>query len=174
MSMNIVLIGMRGSGKSTIGKRLAEKLQKTFIETDTVIEIKQKLPIRQIVKKFGWKHFRDIESDVAREVARFENAVIATGGGLVIRAQNVRFLKKNGFFILLRANIGTLISRIGTDPNRPSLTGNTSVFGDLEQIARLREKFYQDAADEIIETDKTHVEDVVEKIINTLKRRSIV
>lgn len=172
--MNIVLIGMRGSGKSTIGKRLAQKLQKTFIETDTIIEIKQRLTVRQIVKKFGWKYFRDIESDVAREVARFENAVIATGGGLVIRAQNVHFLKKNGFFIHLTANIDTLIARIGKDPNRPSLTGNKSVFGDMEEIGRLREKFYQDAADEIIENDKTHVEEVVEIIINTLKRRSIV
>ena len=93
---NIVLIGMPGSGKSTIGRFLAEQLGRTFVDTDEEIVKKEQKPIPQIFDEVGEKGFRKIEAEVILDLARMQNAVIATGGGAVLHSTNIELLKENG------------------------------------------------------------------------------
>ncbi len=98
---NIVLVGMPSSGKSTVGKILAEELSLPFYDTDAMIEERVKIPIKEIFKRYGEEKFRDLESEVIKDVAKGTGAIIATGGGAVLRSENVAALKRNGklFFI---------------------------------------------------------------------------
>src|SRR5947209_804954 len=97
--MNIILIGMRGSGKSTIAKKLAKKLDKSFYDMDTILSKKVGMTLPDYVKQFGWESFRDKESKIALDVSQLTNAVIATGGGIILREENINALKKNGKFV---------------------------------------------------------------------------
>ena len=111
--MNIVLIGMRGSGKTTVGKILARKLDRELVEMDELIAHKAGLSIAEIVEKHGWEKFRDIEEEITGEVAGRDDIVNAAGGGVVTREKNTAELKKNGILVWLTASLNTLLERIG-------------------------------------------------------------
>jgi shikimate kinase len=167
--MNIVLTGMRGSGKSTIAKMLAGKMNRSFIDMDSLIVKKVGMPLPEFVKKNGWKTFRDKETEVTLETADLTNTIIATGGGVILRKQNVDALKKNGKFVFLKTSIQTMIKRIGEDKNRPALTNKKTMEEELEEVWKERKNLYEQSADSIIETDnKTH-EAIVNEIISTIK-----
>lgn len=163
--MNIVLIGMRGSGKTTVGELLAKKLNRDLIETDALIVAKAGMSIAEIVEKHGWEHFRDLESEIAKEMAIVDNALIATGGGVVVRWKNIERLKKNGMLIYLKTDVDTLVSRIGNDPNRPALTKKKSLRDELTQVLQVRRSLYERAADKIIETNSMSPEETANAII---------
>src|SRR5437764_3449291 len=99
--MNLVLIGYRGTGKSTVGKILAERLGRELVSTDAEIVRRARLPIPDIVRQFGWNHFRDLESEVCRDLAGKDELIIDTGGGVILRQQNVDSLKTNGVLVWL-------------------------------------------------------------------------
>lgn len=167
--MNIVLIGMRGAGKSTVGRILARRLKKKFIEMDSLVIQKAGMSIPQLVHKSGWERFRDLESEVCKKVTKFDNRVVSTGGGVVTRPQNVELLKKNGKIFLLIVSINKLLKRIGEDENRPSLTGAKSRREDMRKIFAQRRKLYLEAADEVVDTNKLtprQVADVVMLVLN--------
>ena len=125
--MNIVLIGYRGTGKSTVGRLLAARLGRDLVSTDAEIVKRAKRTIPEIVAQDGWEYFRNLESDICRELASRDQLVIDTGGGAILRAQNVEALKKNSIVFWLTASVETIAKRIGGDNQRPSLTGtNTS------------------------------------------------
>jgi len=161
--MNIVLIGMRGSGKTAVGKLLAKRLGKQFIEMDELIVQRVGLDIPEIVKRYGWEKFREVEEEVTREVAELDNVVNATGGGVVTREKNVRELKKKGKLVWLKASADTLLRRIGDDQYRPSLTGR-SPQEDLEAVLAERTPIYERVADFIIDTEGKSPEEVAETI----------
>ena len=92
--MNLVLIGYRGSGKSTVGRRLAASLKMTFVDTDDLIEEREGISITDIVKSHGWGHFRKLENHVIEEISKKDLLVIAPGGGAVLDTDNVKALKK--------------------------------------------------------------------------------
>ena len=94
--MNIVLIGYRGTGKSTVGRLLAARLGRELVSTDAEIVKRAQRTIPEIVAQQGWDYFRDLESDICRELASRDQLVIDTGGGAILRAQNVEALKKDG------------------------------------------------------------------------------
>lgn len=169
--MNIVLIGMRGTGKTTVGKIIATKLMRGFLETDKIIQDKAKMNIQEIVEKKGWKYFRDLESEVVKEVSLQRNSVIATGGGIILRSDNTEALSKNGVLYLLTADVRTMLMRIGDDPNRPSLSGKTSRKDDIETTWQERARLYEDAADETIDTGALTKAKVVESIIANFKEK---
>ncbi len=98
--MNIVLIGYRGTGKSTVGRLLAARLGRELVSTDVEIVKRAKCTIPEIVAQYGWEYFRDLESDICRELASRDQLVIDTGGGAILRAQNVEALKENGAVVL--------------------------------------------------------------------------
>ena len=166
---NIVLIGMRGSGKTTVGRLLAQKLGKQFIEMDELIVRRMGLSIPEIVEKYGWGKFREVEKEVTREVARLDNVVNATGGGVVTDEENIRALKQKGKLVWLKVSLDTLLQRIGDDPPRPSLTGKP-LREDMAAVLAERTPIYERAADFVIDTDGKMSEEIVESIIQIMKK----
>ncbi len=163
--MNIVLIGYRGTGKSTVGKILAERLGRELVSTDAEIIRRARLPVPEIVQRFGWDHFRDLESEVCRDLGGKDGLIIDTGGGAVLRQQNVDCLKKNGILFWLTATVRTITERIGGDTQRPSLTGTKSFTEEVEEVLRERQPKYKAAANHIIETDRQSVGEVAQAIL---------
>jgi shikimate kinase len=168
--MNIVLIGYRGTGKSTVGKRLAARLGLELISTDVEIVKRAKQSIPEIVAQQGWEYFRDVESAVCRDLAGRDQLVIDTGGGAVLRPQNVEVLKRNGKLIWLTATVETITARIGDDTQRPSLTGTKSFVEEIAEVLQDRTPKYQAAADYVIRTDDRSIPQVVEAILAFLGR----
>lgn len=158
---------MRGSGKTTVAKQLSQKLNKEYIEMDELIAQKLSMSIPEIVEKHGWEFFRDIESEVTKEVGLLNNKIVSTGGGVILRPQNIAALKKNGKLFWLKARVDTLLQRIGVDPNRPALTHKQSQKEEMEEILKQRHSLYQKAADAIIETEGKTIENIYEEILNT-------
>ena len=163
--MNIVLIGYRGVGKSSVARLLAARLGREFVSTDAEIVKRTQRTVPEIVAQDGWEHFRDLESDICRELAGRDQLVIDTGGGAVLRAQNVEALKKNGTVIWLEASVETITKRIGGDNQRPSLTGTKSFIDEVQDVLRERTPKYQAAADHVITTDNRSIDQVVEMLL---------
>ena len=163
--MNIVLIGYRGTGKSTLGRLLAARLGREFVSTDAEIVKRARRTIPEIVAQQGWDYFRDLESDVCKEFAGRDQLVIDTGGGAILRPQNVEALKKNGTVFWLTASIETIAKRIGGDNQRPSLTGTNSFLDEIQNVLRERTPKYQAAADHIIVTDDRSINQLIETIL---------
>lgn len=161
---NIVLIGMRGSGKSTIGRLLAQRLNREHLEMDEIIAKKIGLTIPEIVQKHGWQFFRDQESKVAYKISASDGKIISTGGGVVEREKNLAALKKNGVLVFLKASNKTLLERAGSDKNRPALTDKKSKQEEIVKLLKKRQILYEGAADIIIDTDKLNPERAAEKI----------
>jgi shikimate kinase len=147
--MSIVLIGYRGSGKTTIGRRLADRLWWPFVDTDDLVVMAAGKSIADIFEQHGEKRFRDLESEAVKEVAKLQEHVIALGGGAVLRRENVEALRKADHkLVYLKCDPAELFKRIQADPNtasrRPSLTPS----GGLEEITTLlaeREPLYRAA-----------------------------
>ena len=165
---NIVLIGMRGSGKTTIAKLLAKKLSKQSVELDKLIAEKVGVSIQTIVKTHGWNFFRNKESEIAKDVSLKNNMVISTGGGVILKQENIDALKKNGIFILLNASVETLLKRIGNYSKFPSLTNKKTPKEELILVLKQRKHLYQKAADAIINTDNLNPKQVVNLIMSKI------
>lgn len=165
--MNIVLIGMRGAGKTAVGKILAQRLGRELIEMDKLVIKKAGLSIPEIVEKHGWERFRDLEEEITAEVARRDYIVNATGGGIVVREPNIIKLKEKGLLVWLTASVDTLSKRIGDDNSRPLLKGETRQ-EDMEITLAERTPLYQKAADITIDTENK-TPDEVAKLIATVK-----
>ena len=172
--MNIVLIGYRGSGKSTVGSKLAARLKRRFVDTDDLIEERQGVPISDIVKSHGWDHFRKIEKAIIEEISEGNHLIIAPGGGAVLDDDNVKFLRRNGFIIWLKADQQTLLERIQKDQasssRRPTLTGKGTL-EEIEETIFQREPFYNKASEVQIDTSILSAEAIVESILAALKER---
>jgi shikimate kinase len=163
--MNIVLIGYRGTGKSTVGRLLAARLGREFVSTDAEIVKRALRTIPEIVAQQGWDYFRDLESDICRELASRDQLVIDTGGGAILRAQNVEALKKDGTLFWLTASVETIAKRIGGDNQRPSLTGTKSFVDEIQDVLRERTPKYRAVADHIIRTDDRSINQLVETLL---------
>lgn len=172
--MNIVLIGYRGSGKSTVGSRLATRLKMRFLDTDVLIEEHQGIPISDIVKRRGWDHFRKIEKGIIEEISKDDHLIIAPGGGAVLDPDNVTSLRRNGFIIWLKADRLTLLRRMNQDPRtnkqRPTLTGKGTL-EEIEETISQRESFYKKASEIQIDTSTLAVDAVVEGILTVLREK---
>jgi shikimate kinase len=166
--VNIVLIGYRGTGKSSVSRLLSTVLGMELVEMDRLIVERAKLSIPQMVEIFGWDRFRDLESEVAREISQRDDCVIDAGGGVVLREENVEYLKTNGLFFWLKARKETIIERIKDGEERPSLIGIKSFVDEVEEVLKFRDPLYQAAADWVIETDEKSMGEVSAEIIKTL------
>ena len=163
--MNIVLIGYRGTGKSTVAKMLAARLRRELVSTDSEVVKRAKQSIPEIVAKHGWDYFRDLESAVCLDLAGRDQLVIDTGGGAILRPQNVKALKRNGKLIWLTATVETITARIGGDTQRPSLTGTKSFVEEISEVLRVRTPKYQAAADHVIQTDDRSTQQLAEAVL---------
>ena len=166
--MNIILIGMRGAGKSTVAHLLAKKLSIPLVETDILIEERVQVPISDFVKQNGWEQFRLIESDVVKKIAAAENTIISTCGGVILKKENVDLLKRNGRVFYLKTTVDSLNKRVGNNQNRPALTDKPILREEMAEVLHQRARLYEDAADEIVETDNFSKDQVAEKILTLL------
>lgn len=166
--MNVVLIDYRGTGKSTVGKVVAARLGRRIVSTDKEIVRRAGASIPEIVAAHGWDHFRDLESAVCGDLAGQDNLVIDTGGGAILRQQNVDVLKRNGRLIWLTASVETIAARIGGDTQRPSLTGTKSHVEEIRDVLSERIPKYQAAADLTIATDGRSIDELATTILKGL------
>jgi shikimate kinase len=163
--MNIVLIGYRGTGKSAVGKILAAQLGRRLVSTDEEIIRRAGKSIPDLVAAHGWEYFRDLESAVCQDLAGRDNLVIDTGGGAILRDENVKVLKGNGRLIWLTASVETIAARIGGSSQRPSLTRTKSHVAEIRDVLSERIPKYQAAADHSIPTDGRSVEELAKTIL---------
>jgi len=145
--VNVILTGLRGTGKSSVGQVLARRLSFTFVDTDTRIEELAGYRIAEIVAQHGWEHFRALERQVVTRIAATDRHVVAAGGGTLIDEENARLLTTRGVVILLLCELSILQRRIALGSNRPSLTGQGSAEAELTRIWEARRARYHAVAD---------------------------
>ena len=167
--MNIVLIGYRGTGKSVVGKLIAKRLQMKYISMDAKIVENAGMSIPEIVEKYGWTKFRDMESEVARELAKLDGVIIDTGGGVIERPENIEALRANTRIIWLKASVETIVSRIQGDTGRPSLTGGKTFTEEVAEVLERRIPKYRSAAQYELDTDRLTPEQVADIVIKIWK-----
>ncbi|MBI5047329.1 MAG: shikimate kinase [Deltaproteobacteria bacterium] len=159
---NIVLTGFMGTGKSSVGRRLAKELNLKFIDTDDLIEKEAGIDINEIFTKFGEGYFRLLESKVVHEISSNTNMVIATGGGTIVNPLNFEILKRNGTIICLTASIDAIFSRIGKGDERPLISKDDKREA-ISDLLKAREPFYK-KTDFIIDTTAKTIGEVVKEI----------
>lgn len=155
--MNIILTGLRGTGKTSIGRRLAELLSRSFVDTDTLIKEETGLTVQDIVTQQGWEGFRDLEHRVACRVATLQNAVISTGGGMLTFERNRAVLKPSGIVVLLYASPARLAQRIQRQAgygDRPRLTNQANLEAEFHELWREREVAYREVSDLIFSVEE--------------------
>ena len=169
--MNIILIGFRGTGKTTIGKMLAQRLGKEFVDADAYLEQREGNTIKDIFAEGGENLFREIETHVIAELCQLNNRVIATGGGAILREENLKALKKSGIIVILDADVDTIYKRIHNDKQTyqrmPNLT-NLGKYQEIENLLEYRMPLYDRAADFVINTTSISATDAANKIIDFL------
>lgn len=169
--MNIVLIGYRGTGKSTVGEILARCLGLTCIGMDAEIVRRSGMPIPEIVEKFGWPGFRDMESELARELSGRDGLIIDTGGGIIERPENIASFKQNAVIFWLTASVPVIISRISADTQRPALTEGKSFTQEVADVLARRMPKYRAAAHHEIDTDLAAPDQAAAQIIAVCRDR---
>jgi shikimate kinase len=171
--MNIVLIGYRCTGKTSVGKQLGAQLGRDFLDTDTKIEERAGRSIEWVVAHRGWEYFRRIERSVIKEISMSDALVIATGGGVVMDEENVENLRRNGWVVWLEGSAEVLRARMAKDQEsgkaRPALTGRTST-EEIGQVLKSRVPLYQRASHVQIDTNANTVSQVAAMIMRSLPK----
>lgn len=171
--INIALIGFMGSGKTTVGRLLAVRLGMKFIDLDDVIKDKLGMEITEIFSNYGEKYFRDVESQVVKEVfTGIDNSVIACGGGVVLKDDNVRIINQNSVVVYLRISPYEAYSRLLSCRDRPLLNVSNRL-EVINQLMRVREPLYLRTAHIVVDVDGRTPEDIVEEIIRTLSSKVV-
>lgn len=168
--MNIVLIGYRGTGKSVVGELLSERLGMPCIGMDAEIVRRADMSIPEIVEKYGWPKFREIESELARELAKLDKSIIDTGGGIIESPENIEALKTNARIFWLKASVNTIVSRIEDGVERPALTSGKTFTEEVAEVLERRIPKYKSAAQYQIDTDDLAVQQVADRIIEIWKQ----
>lgn len=160
------IIGPRGSGKTTIGKKLAEKTGYQFIDTDKLIFEHAGMSIADIVKQQGWDYFRQLESQVLASIEP-QKAIVSTGGGIILASENQQVMRDNGTVIYLRSTPETLAQRLAAEPQaeqRPSLTGK-SLLEEIEEVMEQRDPIYLSTAHHVIDANQS-IDAIINQIAN--------
>jgi shikimate kinase len=169
--VHVILIGYRGTGKSAVGKRLAEKLKMPFYDTDELIERGVARSIRDMVAENGWLYFRKREGEIIRKLAVLQKGVVATGGGAVLDQGNWNILKEHGLLIWLKADLMTIVERIRGDVTSeerrpPLLHDDTS--RETEDVLKQRLPIYRRLADFSIDTTGKSIDEIVDAVCQFL------
>ena len=171
--MNVYLIGYRCSGKTSLGQRLAASLGWAFVDTDSNVVAQAGQEIAAIVKTNGWEHFRRLEKTCLRVVAEKHHQVVATGGGIVLDAHNVRTMKTSGVVVWLTAAPDTIRQRmqgdVQTENQRPALT-NRDTLDEIDSVLKERRPLYQAAGDIVIDTELGPVQALVQGLVPRLSQ----
>jgi shikimate kinase len=170
MGKNIVLLGFMGTGKSSVGFYLAKKLKKKFLDMDREIEKIAGMSIAEMFKTYGEKRFRSEEELMVSKLGQLSDLVIATGGGVVLKEENINALRENGILIRLNAAPEDIFERVNRKKGvRPLLKKDLSI-EKIKKMLADREKFYN-CADLVINTSGKDLNHIVNEIIEVLKER---
>ena len=169
MANNIFLIGFSGSGKSSVGKKLAKHLNYNFLDTDRIIEKTTSLSIDETINTKGEKEFRSIETQVLSKIDFSQNNVISTGGGLPTEKDNIRIMKNNGSIIWLKASIDSIYDRLKNSKEIRPLIGNHIEKENIESLYNSRQSVYN-IADVSIDTDNKNLDEITKELINKNER----
>ena len=171
--MLIALIGLPGSGKSTVGRQLAKRLNRPFYDTDQIIEQKLGCSIRDYFEQEGELRFRDVEESVLDELTSLTHSVISTGGGSVLRAANRQWLHKRGYAVYLRSVPDELFRRLRYDQSRPLLQVADPLVR-LRDLYAVRDPLYRETAHFVLDTGRPTVSMLVNTIVAQLELAGIV
>jgi shikimate kinase len=172
--MNLFLIGYRCTGKTTIGKSVAESIDWSFVDADTMLVEECGKQIKNIVDAEGWQAFRRRERATLKRICKKKRQVVATGGGVVLDADNVRAMHASGIIIGLGATADTIRKRmlqdITTATFRPALT-DRGLVGEIAEMLSKRNPYYENASDFFIRTDGIPAAEITQTIIQQIKHR---
>ena len=160
---NVYLIGMMGSGKSTVGKVLAERTKLKFIDVDKEIENVMDMTIAQIFNEYGEKHFRLLETTFFKERIKNNHIIYSTGGGIILDKENQTIFKKSGKTFFLDCSPKTILERLKSDNNKRPLLNNNSK-STISKLYKDRQSLYKSCSDYIINADKATPNDIATKI----------
>jgi len=166
---NIYLVGLMGSGKTTIGKLASKKLCKSFIDSVHVIEESTGVRVPLIFEYEGEEGFRKRETKALEELVTKKDIILATGGGIILKKNNQKLLVDNGFVIYLKADYDLLASRLRSDRTRPLLQG-VDIKTKLKNLLEVRDPIYKSIADYVIDTKNKRVTDIVNEIEKIIKQ----
>ena len=162
------LVGLPGSGKTTVGRQLARRLGLPFVDSDHVIETRLGCSIREFFEREGEERFRDIESDVIDELSQGPRQILSTGGGVVLRPENRTYLRARGSAIYLKSSPEELFRRLRHDANRPLLQV-ADPLGKLRELYVQRDPLYRQVAHFVLETGRPSVSTLVNMIVMQLE-----
>jgi shikimate kinase len=166
---NLVLVGMMGSGKTTMGRALARHLGKDFVDSDQEIQKRTGVSIPYIFDIEGESGFRERESRIIAELVQHDNIVLATGGGAVLAEQNRELLRKAGIVIYLKASVNDLWHRTHHDKNRPLLQ-TKDPYGRLMELHQVRDPIYQQVADIVVQSGKQSVHSLMLALVADIEK----
>ncbi len=166
---NIFLVGLMGSGKTTIGRALARKLNMRFVDADHEIEARTGASIPLIFGIEGEASFRQREADVIRDLTAQQGIVLATGGGAVLNEQSRQYLHQRGTVVYLRASVNSILQRTSHDRSRPLLQ-TADPRARIEELSKQRAPLYQEVAHITVETGRPNVQSVVQNILAQLEQ----
>ena len=164
---NVYLVGPMGSGKTTIGKRLAQKLGLAFYDSDQEIEARTGASVSLIFEIEGESGFRKRENQMLRELCALKDVLVATGGGAVINPANRNLLRKSGLVIYLRASVSQQLERVGRDRTRPLLQTRNKV-SKLTALAEDRNPLYEETADLIFPAKNRNIDNSVNRLFEAV------
>ncbi len=171
--MNIFLIGYRCTGKTSVGKELAEKLGWSFADSDAEIVKEQGMTVAEMVSAQGWDFFREKEQTMIRRLAAGDQQVVATGGGVILNPENVKNMRQSGMVVWLKALPENIKQRIVNDEAtshlRPSLTAKGLV-EEIEDVLSIRTPLYEGAMNFSVDTDQAGIDEICDTVIARLKR----
>ena len=168
---NIFLVGLMGSGKTTIGRAIAKRLNKRFVDADHEIEARTGASIPLIFEIEGEASFRQREADVICDLTAQEGIVLATGGGAVLNETSRQLLKERGIVVYLRASVSSILQRTSHDRNRPLLQ-TADPKARIEELSQQRGPLYEEVAHITVETGRPNVQSVVQNILAQLEKYS--
>ncbi len=173
---NIILIGYRCTGKTSVGKKVAEKLGLPFLDTDEVITREAQMSVEEIVRAGGWPLFRRKEKEAIMSLSSLEGAVIATGGGTFEDPENCAALRGKGLFVWLAADQKILLERMRSDVKhdgqRPPLSGE-GLEAEVTAMTRKREPVYRGLADMMIDTSHKRIDEIANEIVRFIREQGI-
>ena len=165
----LVLVGLPGSGKTTVGRQLARRLAIPFVDSDHAIENRLGCSVREYFEREGEARFRDIESAVLNDLSQTHTGVLSTGGGSVLRPENRQRLRERGHVFYLRSTPEEVFRRLRYDQNRPLLQVSDPM-ARLRDLFEARDLIYKEAAHDVIETNRPSVSTLVNMIIRKLEQ----
>ena len=164
-SKNIVLVGPMGSGKTTVGRRLAYELNQDFFDTDHEIIAKTGVTIDHIFDIEGEEGFRERESKILENLCRMSNIILATGGGIVILPKNREILKNAGLVVYLSSSVDQLLRRTSKSKTRPLLENSTDRKKTITELVEARDVYYREVASIVVDTTGKKLHEVINIII---------